>query len=174
MKAWRSSLVGGGGGGGDAGVGDGAASLGGGGGFVRMLSRAGRYMLACHAATRSANGIAAACVAVGGVGGIAVSMLVSLSWPVSGCGGDSIMLSRATVRSVSGCPVTGSLVFHGSIGPALTLRLPFSGIGNCSICDPGCRVWAGCCAGVWELSFTGFVGSLGCVRAENATVGQCP
>ena len=34
------------------------------------------------------------------------------------------MLSRAVLRSVSGCPVAASLVLHGSIGPAVTLRLP--------------------------------------------------
>ena len=31
-------------------------------------------------------------------------------------------------RLGSGCPVTGSLVLRGSIGPALTLRLPFPGM----------------------------------------------
>ena len=30
------------------------------------------------------------------------------------------------------------------------------------------------CTGVWELSFTGFVGLLGCVGAESAAVDQCP
>ena len=31
------------------------------------------------------------------------------------------MSLRAALRSVSGCPVTGSLVLRGSIGPAVTL-----------------------------------------------------
>ena len=31
---------------------------------------------------------------------------------------------RAALRSLSGCPVTGSRVLRGSIGPAVTLRLP--------------------------------------------------
>ena len=41
-----------------------------------------------------------------------------------------MMLSRAALRSAlrtvsgSGCPVTGSLVLRGSIGPLVTLRLP--------------------------------------------------
>ena len=39
----------------------------------------------------------------------------------SDCGGDSMMQSRAAWRSVSGCPVTGSLVLRGSIGPLVTL-----------------------------------------------------
>ena len=39
------------------------------------------------------------------------------------------MLSRAALRSVSGCPVTGSRVLRGSIGPAVTLRLPLPLVG---------------------------------------------
>ena len=51
------------------------------------------------------------------------------------------MLLRAALRSVSGslvsgCPVTGSLVFRVSIGPALTLRLPFPGM--VYLCVGGC------------------------------------
>ena len=34
-----------------------------------------------------------------------------------------MMLSRAALRLL-GCPVTGSRVLRGSIGPAVTLRLP--------------------------------------------------
>ena len=41
-----------------------------------------------------------------------------------------------SVVSVVGCPVTGSLVFRGSIGPAVTLRLPF----------PGMLMWFDCLA----------------------------
>ena len=33
--------------------------------------------------------------------------------------------SCVAIRVGCACPVTGSLVFRGSIGPAVTLRLPF-------------------------------------------------
>ena len=92
------------------------------------------------------------------------------------------MLSRAALRSVSGCPVTGSLVFRGSIGPALTLRLPFVVVCVwitrllmcgcvtallCSICVPGCRLWCRRCGSYTSLDWPP-------VWAEVAAVAQCP
>ena len=61
-----------------------------------------------------------------------------------------MMLSRAALMSVSGYPVTGSLVFRGSIGPAVTLRLPlpFAGmsLAGCCVC-----VWVRDCVAVFDL-----------------------
>ena len=83
-----------------------------------------------------------------------------------------MMLSRATLMSVSGCPVTGSLVFRGSIGPAVTLRLhlPLDGmtlVQSGSICVLGCRLWCRRCGSYTSLDWPP-------VWAEVVAVDQCP
>ena len=79
---------------------------------------------------------------------------------------------------VSSCPVTGSLVLRGSIGPLVTLRLPlpFAGMSLVhvgllssirSICVPGCRLWCKRCGSYTSLDWPP-------VWAEIAAVDQCP
>ena len=87
-------------------------------------------------------------VVVSGGGGrgamaVIVTTLELLSKPMSECSGDSMMLSRAALRSVlSECPVTGSLVLRGSIGPLMTLRLslPFASMSLAGCCAFLCSI----------------------------------
>ena len=74
-----------------------------------------------------------------------------------------MMLSRAALRSVSGWPVTDSLVLRGSIGQAVALHspLPFAGMSLVpyeGLCNQ--TSWSHLCARlqtvaqeVWELYF---------------------
>ena len=62
-------------------------------------------------------------------------------------------LSRASLMSPSGCPVTGSRVLRGSIGPAVTLHLPLPLAGMLWVCVCGtvlllrvCVLGLRCCA----------------------------
>ena len=77
-----------------------------------------------------------------------------------------MMLSRAALRSLSGCPVTGSLVLCGSIGPPVTLRLPlpFAGMllaGCCVCCFDLCARLQVVVQEVWELYFSGLAACVG-------------
>ena len=77
------------------------------------------------------------------------------------------MLSRAALRSVSGCPVTGSLVLRGSIGPAVTLRLPLPFAGISLVVCVGVATFDLCVQlqtvvqKVWELYFSGLAAYVG-------------
>ena len=77
------------------------------------------------------------------------------------------MLSRAAFRSVSGCPVTGSLVLRGSIGPAVTLRLPLPFAGMSLVVCVGVAMFDLCVRlqtvvqKVWELYFSGLAAYAG-------------
>ena len=74
-----------------------------------------------------------------------------------------MMLLRAAMQSVSGCPVAGSLVLPGSIGLILILRLPFPVMLLCMcvwVCD--CVALFALCTWlqpvvqeVWRLYFPG-------------------
>ena len=74
-------------------------------------------------------------------------------------------VSRAALMSLSGCPVTGSRVLQGSIGPVVTLRLPLPLAGMLCVCVcVGLLAVLDLCARlqpvvqvVWELYFSGLV-----------------
>ena len=67
----------------------------------------------------------------------------------SGVGGSGVVVMLVPLSyPASGCPVTGSLVFRESIGPALILRLPSPGI----VCAVGAvALFVAVCVGLAEF-----------------------
>ena len=65
----------------------------------------------------------------------------------SGAGAGAVLVSFS--YPASGCPVTGSLVVRRSVGPALTFCFPF--------CVVGLRLWLCVCGGTATLRVCGGV-----------------